>query len=339
MSEIEAVVPQAARAYNAREVNERIRSLAVNRKSNRGIGDCVKTGIDFFDKRNVPMTRGTIATIVGQTNHGKSPLAATIAYNVKEDLKRYGSQGSVIVFLTEETVEKREIQMWGDSRVGLRDILMGNAKMIAIEENIVKSNDDPIYFIGDSADIASADMDDETLGTLTPHRVGLTLQKLIRMGVQPELVIVDHVHDLQLERPPRDEGELYETIGRQLVALGSALKPYCPVLYVCQAKKEVGSRPAGPQRIPEVGDIKFMSSLIHKTSHCYSISYPKKYMKDQPVKAGNGEFKATTGLFTVSGAKLRDGDSGEVCAMSTLDDEGRWTGLLKELKEEKNDYR
>ena len=189
--------------------------------------------------------------------------------------------------------------------------------------------------IGDTADIASADMNDETLGAMTPHRIGITLQKLVRMGVQPELVVIDHVHDLQLEKPPRDEGELYETIGRQLIALASALKPYCPVLYVCQAKKEVGSRPAGIQRIPEVGDIKYMSSLIHKTSHCYSISYPKKYMKDQMVKAGNGEFRATTGLFIVSGAKLRDGDSGESCVMTTLDGDSRWTGLLKELKEEK----
>ena len=328
------VGPQAARAYHAREVNERIRSLAINRRSNRGVGDCVKTGIEFFDKRNVPMTRGTIATIVGQTNHGKSPLAATIAYNVKEDLKKYNSPGSVIVFLTEETVEKRQIQMWGDSRLGLRDVLLGNGKMNIIEENIAKSDNDPLYFIGDSADIASADFDDETLGALTPHRVGLTLQKLIRMGVQPELVIVDHVHDLQLEKAPRDEAELYETIGRQLVALGAALKPYCPVLYVCQAKKEVGTRPAGPQRIPEIGDIKFMSSLIHKTSHCYSITYPKKYANGSKVKAGNGDFTASTGLFLVSGAKLRDGDSGEVCAMSTLDDEGRWTGLLKEMRPE-----
>lgn len=333
MTEIAEVKP--AYAYTAKEVNDRIRSLAINRKSNRGVGDCVKTGIEFFDKRNVPMTRGTIATIVGQTNHGKSPLAATIAYNVKESLKKYDSPGSVVVFLTEETVEKREIQMWGDSRIGLRDILLGNAKLDVIDDNIAKSNSDPVYFVGDTADIASADMNDETLGAMTPHRIGITLQKLVRMGVQPELVVIDHVHDLQLEKPPRDEGELYETIGRQLIALASALKPYCPVLYVCQAKKEVGSRPAGIQRIPEVGDIKYMSSLIHKTSHCYSISYPKKYMKDQIVKAGNGEFRATTGLFIVSGAKLRDGDSGESCVMTTLDGDSRWTGLLKELKEEK----
>jgi hypothetical protein len=151
------------------------------------------------------------------------------------------------------------------------------------------------------------------------------------MGVEPELVLVDHCHDLQLEKPPRDEGELYETIGRQLVALSSALRPYCPLLCVCQAKKEVSSRPANLQRVPDSGDIKYMSSLIHKMSHCYSITYPKKYMKDQKITVGNGQYMASTGVFVVSAAKLRYGDSGEMCAMTSLNDEGKWCGLLSEM--------
>jgi RecA/RadA recombinase len=322
---------QAAQSYSAREVNERIRSLAIRRGNGHQVGDCVWTGIKFFDERNAPMTRGTVTCIVGETNHGKSPLAATIAYNVKESIKRAGTSGAVVMFLTEETVEKREVQMWGDSRLSLRRILTGGASLEVVDENIQKSNDDPLYFIGDSADIATADTRDETLGTLTPMRIGVTLQKLIReLKVQPELVVVDHVHDLQLERPPRDEGELYESIGRQLIALASALRPYCPILFVCQAKKDVANRP-GVQRVPESTDIKFMSSLIHKARDIYAISYPKKYLGGKSVSAANGEYQASTGIFLVRGAKLRDGDAGELCAMTALDENGRWRGLLTEL--------
>lgn len=320
-----------ARALTAAEVNERIRSLALLRKGNQGIGDSVETGIKMLDRNNVPMTRGSIGLIVGETNHGKSPLAATIAYNVKERIKRDGSAGAVVIFLTEETVEKRQIQLWNDGRTTLRAVLTGAARLDLIEENIAKSNADPVYFIGDSADMGSADLDDETLGMLTPRRIGLTMQKLIRMSVKPELVIVDHLHDLQIEKPPRDEAEMYETVGRQMVALSSALKPYCPVLYIAQANQNLKVETTLARRLPEVTDMKFMSALKYKASHVYSISYPKKYMNGQKVKIQDKDFDVSTGLFVVKAAKLRDGNSGEMVAMTALDDDGHWRGLLREL--------
>lgn len=324
--------PTPARTFSAAEVNERIRSLALLRKGNQGIGDSVETGINALDKNNVPMTRGSIGVIVGETNHGKSPLAATIAYNVKERIKRDESGGAVVIFLTEETVEKRQIQLWNDGRTSLRSVLTGTARLDLIEENIAKSNNDPVYFIGDSADMSSADMDDETLGMLTPRRIGLTMQKLIRMGVKPELVIVDHLHDLQIEKPPRDEAEMYETVGRQMVALASALKPYCPVLYVAQANQNLKTETMLARRLPEVQDMKFMSALKYKASHVYSISYPKKYMQGQQVDVQGKKREAATGLFVVKAAKMRDGNSGEMVAMTALDDEGYWRGLLRELE-------
>lgn len=322
---------QPARALSAAEVNERIRSLALLRKSNKGIGDSVETGIKTLDRNNVPMTRGSIGVIVGETNHGKSPLAATIAYNVKERIKREGSGGAVVIFLTEETVEKRQIQLWNDGRTTLRGVLTGSAHMNLIEENIAKSNDDPVYFIGDSADIAGSDLDDETLGMLTPRRIALTMQKLIRMNVKPELVIVDHVHDLQIEKPPRDEAELYETVGRQLVSLAVALKPYAPVLYVAQANQNLKTTRTLLERLPEVQDVKFMSALKYKASHVYSITYPKKFMQGQRISVQGKDYDVATGLFVVKAAKFRDGNSGETVAMTALDDQGNWSGLLREL--------
>lgn len=320
-----------ARALTAAEVNERIRSLAQINRGNRGVGDRVETGIRTLDKIGTPMSRGSIGLIVGETNHGKSPLAATIAYNVKERIKRDGTGGAVVIFLTEETVEKRQIQLWGDSRTTLRGVLTGAARLDEIDANIRKSNDDPIYFIGDSADISTADLNDETLGILTPRRIALTMQKLVRMGVKPEIVIVDHIHDLQVEKPSRDEGELHEAVGHQLVALASALKAYCPVLYVAQAKQNLATETDLFRRLPEVQDMKFMSVLKYKASHVYSISYPKKFMQGKKMEVQGKQHEATTGLFVVKAAKLRDGNSGELLAMTALDEQGHWRGLLTEI--------
>lgn len=314
------------------QVNADILALSQKKKQSKGVGDCVQTGINFFDSRTVPMTRGNLGIIVGETNNGKSPLAATIIYNVKNRLKATGSKGNVVVFMTEDTVEKKQVQQWNDTRVNLRDILLGHGKTTEILENVHKSNDDPIYYIGDSADIKDTDFDDDSFGVMTPTRIGMKLQEMILSGIQPELVVIDHIHDLFLEKEPKDESELYMKVGRQIVQLSVALRPYCPLLAVCQAKQEIASRPdKNWGRMPRITDILYMSILKTKTTHGYSITYPKKYMKGQEIVGSNATRKAVTGIFGVGSAKFRDGDSGDVCLMTAIDSDNKWSGLLTEL--------
>jgi hypothetical protein len=326
-------------AQTAAEVNESIVRL-LDRVELGGTGECVWTGIDSFDKRNAPMGRGSATLIVGETNSGKSPLAATIMANVATSIRKRNLPSKILCFLTEELTEQKAMALWGDPAINFRSIWTGTASRDRVMAHIAVSNESPIVLVGDSADMARANLDDDTLGAMTPRRIALTTHHLINhCGIIPELVVVDHVHDLLLENAPRDEGERYDVISQQLIAYTVAMRPYCPVIFVGQAKKELATRP--PElRMPDSNDFKYCPALISKARDIYGITYPKKYARairprvkgERPVVvADNGEFEPSTGLFLVGSAKARYGEAGRVTAMTALNDEGNWRGLLTEL--------
>lgn len=327
------VVP--GRIFSNEEANERIRLLAERRRSMMSGGDCVTTGIPYIDEHNPPLTRGDMSVIVGLTSEGKSMLASSIARHTINEIKagQRKDSGAVIIALTEETIEARRIQLWGDARVNIKSVLSGKVSTELIAENIAKSTNDPLYFVGDSA--MSGDIDpaeDETYGALTVRRVAASVAKLVKAGVTPELVIIDHAHDLATEHDTSNEQETYDQVARQLVKFSSWLRQFCPLVVVAQANKMVMQR-STKDRMPTKYDLAYMAAVARRARDMYSIWYPSYHLEEgSKIKTTKGDVTVCKGLFVVSMTKGRYGEiTGRSLPMTAIGDNGEWSGELKEL--------
>ena len=325
------VIP--GKMYSGDEANERVRLLAERRRNMAIGGDAITTGIPFVDANNPPLTRGDMSVIVGLTSEGKSMLATTMVKHTVDEIKagKRNGHGAVIVALTEETIEARRVQLWGDHRVNIRNVLAGSAPMELITQNIAKTTGEPLYFVGDSAGAVDV-TEDETFGSLTVQRIVASISVLVKSGIVPELVVIDHAHDLSTERNIANEQETYELVARQLVQCSSWLRQFCPLVVVAQAKKEVMARQA-KDRLPTKYDLSYMAAVARRARDIYSIWYPAYHMEDgAKVKAVQGEIHAAKGVFVVSMSKGRYGEiTSRPFAMTAYNAQGNWTGMLQEI--------
>lgn len=321
--------------FSSDEANERVRQLATRRLGMQAGGDAISTGIPFVDEHNPPLTRGDLAVVVGLTSEGKSMLVSAIAKHTINEIKTGQRQksGAVVIALTEETIEARRIQLWGDHRVTIKGVLTGRASLDRIDANIHRSREDPLYFIGDSA--MSGDIDpssDDTYGALTVRRIAASVAKLVKSGVTPELLIIDHAHDLATEHDQANEQETYDQVSRQLVRFSSWLRQYCPMIVVAQANKSVMQR-SGKDRMPTKYDLAYMGAVARRARDMYSIWYPSYHVDDgAKLKTAKGEFTASKGLFLLSMTKGRYGEiTGRSFPMTAIGSDGEWSGELREM--------
>lgn len=330
----ETTTIQPGRLFSGDEANERVRDLATRRAQKIACGDAVDSGIPFVDANNPPLTRGDMSVIIGMTSEGKSMLATSMAKHTIAQIKagQRSQKSAVVVALTEETIEARRIQLWGDHRVSIKNVLTGTVPMQFIEENIAKAAGEPLYFIGDSSTPDTDLTKDDTFGALTVRRIALSVQTLVRAGVAPELLIIDHAHDLSSERDLASEQETYEQVARALVRLSSWLRQWCPVVVVCQAKKEVMQRPA-KDRQPTKYDLSYMAAVARRARDIYSIWYPKGHIDEgATIRTAKGTVQVASGVFMVNMVKARFGSIvNKPFAMTAADSEGRWSHYLREM--------
>jgi hypothetical protein len=203
--------------------------------------------------------------------------------------------------------------------------------MELIDQNIAKSTDEPLYFVGDSAGAVDV-TEDETFGSLTVQRIVASINKLVKAGIVPELVVIDHAHDLSTERNIANEQETYELVARQLVQCSSWLRQFCPLVVVAQAKKEVMARQA-KDRLPTKYDLSYMAAVARRARDIYSVWYPAYHMEDGArIKTVQGEIHAAKGVFIVSMSKGRYGEiTSRPFAMTAYNAEGKWSGMLQEI--------
>jgi len=325
---MELINPPAADVYSGDEANALVLELAEKRAKGFEIGESVSLGIPYFDSENPPLMRGEVALVTGLTSHGKSLFSATIAKNTLDRIGKKSGAGLLVV-MTEETVEARRVQTWGDSRVTLKDILLGKASLVAIRENITKSSEQPIYFVGQTTKLSDVGSRN---GTLRPSSIAASVRQLIERGVQPELVIVDHAHDLEPDRQYSGEQEKHDAVAEELKQLANALTRYCPMMVLAQCRKDVENRPAMTAQ-PNAYDLKYMQSLAARARDIYTIYYPAKHGgTGMTFKTAKGDVAATRGMFLVHSAKARNGScAGKTLAMTTSDDQGKWTNCLQEM--------
>lgn len=318
------------RLWSGDEANELVRKLAHDRSSGKfGAGECVPLGVPYFDENNPPLMRGELAILLGLTSHGKTLMAATIAHKMLERLGNGGDR-ALLVVMTEETVEARRVQMWGDSAVTIRSILTGRAPMDRIDYNIEASAGQPVYFIGQTTSLSDVGTQS---GTIRPSTIAEGINKLLHMGIAPEALIIDHAHDLEPDGKYRGEAERFEAVADEIKQLANALSQYCPVITLAQCNKDVEKRPP-LQGQPNAYDIKFMQSLAARARDIYTIYYPNRANGNNlQFPTAHGAIRATKGLFLVHAAKARNGKcGGETIAMTAMDDNGQWSNQLHEVR-------
>ncbi len=314
--------------FSGDEANEKVRALAEKRISGGfDAGEAVTTGIDYFDSNNPPLMRGELALLLGLTSHGKSLFASTLA---KHTLDRLGNSGdrAVLIVMTEETVEARRVQMWADPRVSILSVLMGNTPIEIIDENIYASTSQPVFFIGNTTDLADVGTNN---GIIRPSTISRAIRELLARGIRPELLLIDHVHDLEPDHPYHDEQSRHDAIADELKILANALSQFCPTVALAQCNKDVEKRP--PQSCqPNAYDLKNMQALAARARDIYTISYPVRHnATGMEFNTVHGKVKAYKGMFLVYSAKARNGKcAGDTLAMSAYDDEGQWTNQLHE---------
>ncbi len=318
-----------ADVFSGNEANALVLELAEKRAKGFDIGEAVSTGIPYFDNENPPLMRGEVALVTGLTSHGKSLFSATIAKNTLDRIGKNSSAGLLVV-MTEETVEARRVQTWADSRVTLKDILLGRASLVAIRDNIVKSADQPIYFLGQTTKLSDVGSRN---GTLRPSSIAAAIYEMTRRGIKPELVIVDHAHDLEPDRNYNGEQEKHDAVSEELKQLANALAAHCPLMVLAQCRKEVENRPAMTAQ-PNAYDLKYMQSLAARARDIYTIYYPAKHGgTGMTFKTAKKDIVATRGMFLVHSAKARNGScAGKTLAMTTSDFDGQWSNYLREMQ-------
>jgi replicative DNA helicase len=325
----------------AQQLVKAIDILASSGVGDVGPGDCVFTGIDEFDRINVPLTKGRMALIIGETGQGKSPIAKTIANNISAQIAKAGRKSVVMTFLTEDTVQKHALSSVGAAtayrpltlrqkvadieaikkRVGeLRQIVVGDAFGA---EQLEQFNNNP-----NSGEIM-----------MTPNRIAHTVASYITQGVEIEAIIIDHIHDLFPDDPFRSEQERYDSVGNSLVRLGVMLRQICPLIMCGQVNKNVEDRP-WVKRMPSPGDLKYMAAVAQKAADIYAITHPAKYMDDTEKEknfllCSNGTFDPAWGTHVVQPVKMRDGQGNPRVGMTGYNAEGQWTGLLSAIKRER----
>lgn len=317
------------RIVSGDEANERVRALAERRRSgNFGAGENVTFGWQYLDDNIPPQMRGELSVLLGLTSHGKTLAIATIAKHILDTLGNSGNRGLLIV-MTEETVEARQVQMWGDSQVTIRSVLTGKASLERIDYNIQKSSGKPVFYLGSTTELDDVGGSD---GLIRPSTISDGINQLLRMGVEPEYLIIDHLHDMEPDRTYHDEAQRYEWVGDGIKQLCNALGRICPTLAVGQVKKDVENRPP-LESLPNTYDIKYMQNLIARCSNVYSITYPQRNRGiGLRFPTAHGEVLATKGTFLFHVAKTRYGTcAGETVAMTALDDDGNWSNQLRAM--------
>lgn len=310
------------------EANELVLRLADKRASGQfGAGEAVTLGVPYFDANNPPLMRGELAILQGLTSHGKTLFASTVAH---ETLARLGNDGNraLLIVMTEETVEARRIQMWGDPHVTMLSVLTGTASLERISENVIASSGQPLFFIGQTT--ALEDVGTQS-GILRPSTIADGVNQMLQQGVEVELVMVDHAHDLEPDRSYRNDQERCDAVAEELKQLANALGRYCPMIVLAQCRKEVENRPP-LQAIPNAYDLKFMQALAARARDIYSIYYPNRHNANgMSFPTVRGEKTASKGMFLVHAAKARNGRiGGDTLPMTALDNLGRWSNQLHE---------
>lgn len=316
--------------YSGDDANAKVRALAERRaRGEFGAGEAVTTGVDYFDRNNPPLMRGELALLLGLTSHGKTLFASTLAKHTLDRLGNSGNRGLLIV-MTEETVEARRVQMWGDARVTIRSILTGEAPLEVIDENIRATTGQPVYYIGATTDLADVGTNN---GIIRPSTIARAIGQLLKRGIEPELLLIDHAHDMEPNHPYHDEASRLDAVADELKTLANALVPYCPMIALGQCNKDVEKRP--PQACqPNAYDLKHMQSLAARARDIYTISYPVRHNAlGLDFQTVHGRVKALKGTFLVYSAKARNGRcAGDTLAMSALDDNGEWGNQLTESR-------
>lgn len=269
--------------YTAPEANKAVALFAAQQAQYASNGIMVHTGYPSIDAGIPSLVPGDLVIFHGMTGEGKTTVVQKAIKNMasqiqaRKGMRSDGRDPRIMYVPTEELVEVLRTRMWNDRNLTVRQLVEGKANPADIERLSIASSGDPIVFVGQAEMSERINPNSvEDFGAVTVDGIAAAFYKLVQEGIAPEIVVIDHLHDITLRGMQRSMGdtELVASVFRQLAWFKNWSKSI--VVLVCQDNdKQINLRDP-EQRQPMRTDISNSTSVIRKAAAVISVWKPSR---------------------------------------------------------------
>lgn len=253
--------------FSPKQVGEMTVSLVEELKKNPNSG--IRAGVQELDKYMLPMRPGDMVMVIGRPSNFKTGLALSIAKSQCDAIKSKKEKNSVVVYATWETAveESGLIDLTSGNGLNRTSILRGiitDGDMEILKDSAILRTKEPMWIVGHSIahrkkrpnlDIASV--------------VG-AMEYIEEQGKEIKLIIIDYLQLVQARGFSSDKGARVAHVVQECKNM--ALRYACPILVLCQAKREVDLREF---RLPRYGDGMWTSEIEHAADKILTVWMPK----------------------------------------------------------------
>lgn len=269
--------------YTAPEANKAVMLFAQQQAEYAKSGIMVKTGFPSVDAGIPSLVPGDLVIFHGMTGEGKTTVVQRAIKNMasqiqaRKGLRSDGRDPRIMYVPTEELVEVLRTRMWNDRNLTVRQLVEGKASQSDIERLSISSSADPIVFVGQAEMSEKINPEAvEDFGAVTVDGIAAAFYKLVKEGIAPEIVVIDHLHDITLRGMQRsmNDTELVASVFRQLAWFKNWSKSI--VVLVCQDNDKAINMRDPEQRQPMRTDISNSTSVIRKAAAVISVWKPSR---------------------------------------------------------------
>lgn len=311
-------------SYTAPEANRAVQLYAAQQAEYARLGLGYRLGIKSFDDNHPPLLPGDLTAVHGMSGERKSTVTRKVAGNMMSQMSAMpprpdGRQRRLVYVSTEEGVEKQRISLWNDRKITSRGVREGKTNPEDIKQRAILTSADPILFIGSAQMSAEIHPNEESMadfGAITVHGIASTIYQAMQTeNIAPEVVVIDHMHDLSVEGMGNraSEYDLVSVVFRQIAWFKDWLK--CIVVLVCQDNNKAIVARDPEERQPLKEDIANSSAVFRKAAIILSVWSPGKHLKlgagdvyplDRLTPHGHQTINVTTDSILVEVQKTRE---------------------------------
>lgn len=268
--------------------NAALISLAQNQRDLVAAGAGLRFGLPTIDKVDSLMMPGQSYVVHGMTGEGKSMVAHGALRSACEQFKKSpldkdGRIRMAAMVHTEEMTEILRAKHMLEKGLTPRALMDGVANIQQIQKAAIRTSGDPVIYIGQAAMAGKINpMDEGDFGGLTPRVIAGTIHDLLQAndpplnpGIKIELVIIDHIHDLVIEKSAgMDNNNVMQQIDRELGMLIPWLGD-AAWIFVCQDNlKDIVRGRTGVDRMPRKEDVQYLSHIVQRAKNVFGVWQP-----------------------------------------------------------------
>lgn len=282
-------------AYTQPEANKAVRLFLEQQAAYAAAGIGIRTGFPSIDAAIPAFLPGDLVTLHGMTGECKTTVLQQIVRHIAGGLQkrpeRKDGRRPVLVYAhTEELVEILNVRMWNDRKVSPKSVIEGKAQISDVERRSIATSGLPIVFVG------GAEMQDkihpdalEDFGAMTVDGIAATCHQLItRDHLAPEVVVIDHMHDLSIRGGGATDDQVRAAAVFQRIAwFKNWLK--ATVILICQDNDRTIMQRAPDDRQPRKTDISYSQGVLRTSAAIFSVWKPGGHLDLGPSDVGSVE--------------------------------------------------